>query len=321
MSTFRKPLSLAVLATAAAALSACGSVEASPSESGVVKVGTLRAQPHLYTPYLYSDFAPEGLEYEIVLFDTSTDIKNAVVSGSVDFGVTGVPSALAGQSAGQDVRIIASSADGGTRIAGDTDIESVEDLKGKKIGYPMGASQEILLKLTLENNGIDPEIDVELVNLPFADMANAWESGQIDAMSSAEIGPSIAVQAGAHDIVSPYDTPVGRVNIGLITTGELIESDADLVQDVVDTHIQATEHLNEDTQAWVDGMVAEFDVDASVLETATENIWPRYSLDEEYQSQVHALAAEMVAFDQLESEPAEELVFDTTFVEASDFAD
>jgi len=217
-------------------LTAC-SIDDQPAESseGAIKIGTLRGQPHLYQPYFYDQFAPEGTEVEIVLFDSSPDIKNAVVSGSVDFGITGVPSAIAGISQGEEIKVIASAADGGSNLVGNDDIETLDDLVGATVGYPQGSSQEILLRLTLEQAGIDIN-QLELVNLPFSDMATAYAGGSIDAFLSAELGPSTALQNGAHIIASPYETPVGRVNIGLITSDELIESDPALVQSVVDMH-------------------------------------------------------------------------------------
>lgn len=319
--TRRLPTRLLALGLAVgltAALSAC-SDEGSGSDDGTttVKVGTLKGQPHLYQPYFYDEFLPEDVEVEIVLFDTSPDIKNAVVSGAIDIGVAGVPAALSGIAAGQEIAVIASAADGGSGLVGDPDITSVQDLVGRTVGYPQGASQEILLRLTLAEHGVDID-DLELVNLPFSDMANALASGQIDAFSSAELGPSIAIQAGAHSIASPYETAVGKVNIGLFATRALISSDPELVQTVVDAHIQAVEHMTAETEEWAAGVVETFGLDRAVVDTAIANIWPRWSLDEEYQAQVEALASEMNALGYLPSAPAAADVFDTTFVEASE---
>ncbi|MCB7135315.1 ABC transporter substrate-binding protein [Cellulosimicrobium marinum] len=297
-------------------LSACSTGSAESAEDGTVTVGTLRAQPHLFTPFLYESFAPEGLEFEVVLFDSSTDIKNAVVSGSVDFGVTGASSVLSGISQGQDVTVVASSADGGTRIVASEGVETPEDLVGKKVGYPMGATQEILLKQTLDAAGIDPATDVELVNLPFAEMANAYGSGQIDAFISAEIGPSVAIEAGAHELMSPYETGIGRTNIVLATTGALVEENPDLVQQVVDTHAAATEHLLADPDAWASGLVEEFGLDEAVVRTAIENIWPRWEIDAAYQATLEAMNDEMVAFDQLGAPADPAALTDTTFTDA-----
>ncbi|WP_263121282.1 NrtA/SsuA/CpmA family ABC transporter substrate-binding protein, partial [Cellulomonas sp. RIT-PI-Y] len=315
-------LALASTALVVAALSAC-----SPDAAGgaadddgttVVTVGTLKGQPHLYHPFLYQDLAPEGVEFEVVQFDTSPDIKNAVVSGNIDFGVAGVPSAVSGSAAGQDVVVVAAAADGGSGIIGREGLDGIESLAGLTVGYPQGSSQEILLRLTLEAAGMDADEDVELVNLPFSDMASALAAGRIDAFSSAELGPSTALQAGAVEVASPYDTPVGRVNIGLYTTGDLIESDPELVQQVVDTHIRATEQMADDTQAWADGVVAEFGIDQQVVDTAVQNIWPRWEIDDEYTAQVAALIEQMTALRQIDGEVDVDALIDPTFVEASE---
>lgn len=314
-----KPVLAAVGATALAlGLTACSTAAADGAADGTVTIGTLRGQPHLFTPYFYEDFAPEGVEFEIVLFDTSSDIKNAIVSGSVDFGVTGAASVITGVSQQQDVTIVASSADGGTRIVASPEIETPDDLVGAKVGYPMGATQEILLKETLESLGIDPAEDVELVNLPFAEMAGAYGSGQIDAFISAEVGPSIAMQDDAHELTSPYETGIGRTNIVLATKASLAEDDPDLVQEVVDTHAQATEYLAEHTDEWADRMVEEFAVERPVVETAIENTWPRWEIDADYEATLQAMNDEMVAFDQVSDAADAEALTDTTFVDAVD---
>jgi NitT/TauT family transport system substrate-binding protein len=320
MRTSRLPLALAVSSAAVVlALTGCTGEPSAQADDGskVIQVATLR-QPHLFAPYVYQDFAPEGVTIEVVPMTDSTAIKNAVVNGDVEFGVLGVPSALAGISQDEDIKLIASAADGGTGIVGDTDITDVEDLRGKRIGYVPGSSQEILLRQTLAQAGIDADTEVELVNIGFADMPDAWERGDIDAFSSAEVGPSIAILNGARSIVSPYETPIGKVNIGLATTSELISSDPDLVQDIIDTHIQATNHLLADKDAWAGGIQANFSFDDDVLAQALNNIWLRSGLGEDYQAQVNELAAHMLELGTLEKLPEDTKIFDTTFIDATE---
>lgn len=313
---------IASLAVAALALSGCASEPSSADSEGSdgaqsVTIGTLRAQPHLFSPYYYEELTKEGIAFEIVLFDTSSDIKNAIVSGSVDFGVTGAASVVAGVAEEQDVRIIAGAADGGTRVVATEDITSPEDLIDAKVGFPMGATQEILLKRTLEAEGIDPEQEVELVNLPFADMATAFSSGQIDAFISAEVGPSIAIEGGGHELMSAYDTSIGQTNIVFATSNTLIAADPELVQSVVDTHIAAVDQMAENTDAWSDGLVEEFALDPAIVDLAIENIWPRWDLDDDYLATLSAMSEEMLAFDQVSAEVDQDLLTDTSFVETA----
>ncbi|RMI40781.1 ABC transporter substrate-binding protein [Streptomyces triticirhizae] len=305
-----------------AALAGCGTSKGEDGgSSDTITIGTLRSQPHLYQPYLMERFAEEGVSYQITTFDNSPDIKNALSSGAIDFAVLGAPSMLAGSAAGEGIRIIGSAANGGSGFVGGPEIAGPEDLPGTSIGYPAGSSQEILLKLTLRANGIDPDSDVELVNLPYADMAPAYESGQVDAFLGAETGVSIALEAGAHEIVSPYDTPIGGVNIVFGTRAELVENDPELVQSVTDVFIQAVGLMNEEPETWVDGVVETFGLDPEVTARSVTNITPRYALDEDYLTQLAAQAEQMVAFDQISGEPDLETLVDPTFVEASAFAE
>jgi NitT/TauT family transport system substrate-binding protein len=299
-------------------LAACISIPGDDGDrrSDAVRIGTLRGQPHLFHPFFMKELATDGGSYEIVLFDNSPDMKNAIVSGSIDFAVLGVPSMLAGVAAGEDVRIIASAANGGFGFVGKPDIATVDDLRGRRIAYPAGATQEILLKLILEKNGLDPKQDVTLVNLPFSDMANAYRSEQVDAFMGAEVGPSIALNAGAKNIASPYDTPIGGVNIAFGTRASLIEQNPELVGAVVKDLAAATDYMAAHPDEWATKVVNEFGLDPDVIKTAITNIYPRWQLDEEYRRHVAALAELMVAFDQISGAPDMSKVFDTTFVDA-----
>lgn len=314
---FRVLSALLLAVTTVVGLTACISTpDDTRGNPNTVRIGTLRGQPHLYAPYFMQRFAPAATNYEIVLFASSPDIKNALASGAIDFGVLGAPSILAGVAADQDVRIIASAADGGSGFVGRPEFRTPNDLRGKKVGYPAGSSQEILLKLTLRANGMDPVKDVDLVNLPYSDMANAYRSGQIDAFLSAETAPSIAKQAGAHQITSPYDTPIGGVNIVFATRGRLIEQDRPRVQETIQAFTRSIDYMKSDRAAWAEGLVSTFGLDRTITDTAIENVTLRWALDDPYRQRVKTLAEQMVAFDQLPKAPDMGKVFDTGFLDS-----
>ena len=79
-------------------------------------MGHLRISPHLMAPRFYARFLPEGLRVETLAFNNSTEIKTAVVTGSVDFAVTGVTAALLGAARGEPFRVLAAAADGASAI-------------------------------------------------------------------------------------------------------------------------------------------------------------------------------------------------------------
>lgn len=322
--TFCRAIGSFAAAALALNLAACATADETAREGDgeqVVTVGTLRGQPHLFVPYFYEDYAPEGVTFEVVVFDSSPDLTTALAASDIDFAVTGVPSILSAVADGRDVRMVGASADGGMAFVGTEDIDDISDLADRTVGFPQGATQEIVLQLLLEEAGLDAEA-MDLVNLSFGDMATAFASEQVDAFISAEVGPSTAiVNSGAHSIADPYVTDIGRVNIGFATRNSLIEDDSALVQQIVDVHIQATEAMASQPEEWAERAVTEFGLDPEVTAQAITNIWPHADMTEEYQTQVMALAAYMVSFSQLTSAPDEAEVFDTSFIDSSEFTD
>lgn len=308
LTPFRRVL-LALVAVFSLSTTACSTIDStfttlgSESDLERVTVGTLRGQPHLFAPYFYQQFAPD-LAIEVATFDSSPDIKNALVSGQIDFGVVGIPALLAGAAAGEDLRLLSVAADGGSGLVGTPDIRRVEHLRGRTVGYPRGSSQEILLRLTLARHGLDADRDVTLVNLPFSDMATSFGGGRIDAFLSAELGPSTARQnSGAVEIASPYDTPVGKVNIGLGVTQRTIDADPDKVGRIADVHRQAVEYMDAHRTEWQDRVVEQFSLDPEITALAVANTWPKSEIDDEFRAQLAALIGQMVRVGHIPSAP------------------
>ena len=100
-----------------------------------VKMGSLRLI-HAMTPHFYERFLPPNLKVEIITFDSPTDGKNAVVTKSVDFGGFGIAAATLGAAAGEPVTVVGAFCNKGMGVVSKagSDIKSVKDLRGKKVG-------------------------------------------------------------------------------------------------------------------------------------------------------------------------------------------
>ena len=306
----------AVLAVAAMVALAC-SGGSDGGSSDTVKLGTLR-QPHLHAPSFYQDFMPEGAKVEITYFANSTEIKNAVIKGDIDFAVTGITAALEGAAQNEPIRVLAAAADGGSVIVArtDRDINSVQDLRGKKIGYVAGSAQDILLRLTLQGAGLNAASDVELIRIGFADMANALERGDIDAFAGAETGPSDAIVRGnAKALVYPYETPMRKINIIFATSQKMIDDNPDLVATMVEVHAKATDYLMANPDVWGKSVVDSFGFEPESLNLAIKNITLRWQIDDAYIAQTRILGEQLRQLQQIRSEPNYEAFFNTTFVD------
>src|SRR5713101_3277204 len=70
----------------------------SQAQDNVLRVGTLKLI-HGITPYFYEKFAPPGYTVEVIPFESPTDGKNAVLTGTVDTCIHGIAAFLLGAAA------------------------------------------------------------------------------------------------------------------------------------------------------------------------------------------------------------------------------
>lgn len=280
-------------------------------------VGTWKTAQTL-TPYFYEDFVPEGSSIEIKPFTNPGDQKTALLAGSLDMTGTTIPLAITAASNGEPIKVVVTLCNkcSALVVGKDSGIESAEDLKGKTIAYVPGTMHHVLLLDVLTRAGLDPDKDVTLTRIDFFDMGAALENGQIDAFLSGEPYPSQAVQNGYGEILSyPYfDDSIGTINAGMIVTEDMIENNPELVQALVNAHIEAAEFMNEDKDAWLE-KAASFGTDKSLLEISVENIEICWDIDEAYIENVKNLAQQMLELGMIEQVPDVEAMFDLSFIE------
>src|SRR4051794_31879325 len=211
MSSRRQFLISSAAAVAAAALPG-GSAFAQGSPK-VIKVGTLKLI-HGITPYFYEKFAPAGYTVEVIPFESPTDGKNAVVTGTVETCIHGIAAFILGAAANEPIFIVANANDRGMAvIAGvNTGIKTIKDLKGKKVAIWPGSTQEAVIFERLRMEGMSVK-DIQPIRLQFSDMAAALARGDIDAYVGAEPGPGISLANGTGALVEyPYSTPIRPLN-------------------------------------------------------------------------------------------------------------
>src|SRR5713226_2669868 len=129
-----------------AALSIAGASQLQAQDKAqdkVLRVGTLKLI-HGISAYFYDKFVPAGYTVEVFPFESPTDGKNAVLTGTVDTCIHGIAAFLLGAAADEPMRIVANANNGGMAvIAGvNTDIKTIKDLKGKKVAIWPGSTQE-----------------------------------------------------------------------------------------------------------------------------------------------------------------------------------
>ncbi|WP_017470511.1 aliphatic sulfonate ABC transporter substrate-binding protein [Amphibacillus jilinensis] len=128
-------------------------------------------------------FEDEGIEVEWVFSQGSNRALEFLNSNSVDFGSTAGAAALISKANGspiENVYIYSKPEWTALVTSGDSDISSLEDLKGKTVAATLGTDPYIFLLRALAAEGID-ESDIELINLQHGDGASSLLSNQVDA--------------------------------------------------------------------------------------------------------------------------------------------
>ena len=301
---------------ALAALVCLGLAPAAHAQEKVIKVGALKLI-HSITPYFYEKFAPPGYKIVVVPFESPTDGKNAVLTGSVDFGTFGIAAAMLGIAAGEPLVIFAAQCNRGMAVmAGvNSDIKSIKDLKGKKVAIWPGSTQEVVILERLKAEGMGIK-DIQSIRLPFGDMAPALARGDVDAYVGAEPGPGISLANGVGKIVEyPYSTPIGSLNMVWGVRADTIEKNPALVKMMMEMHIKATEYAMKNREAMVEMAMQKLGQQKKSIELAAPNVELTWKIDAEFITRAKAYAQLMYEKKQVRELPNLDKAITTKFMQ------
>jgi NitT/TauT family transport system substrate-binding protein len=129
-------------------------------------------------------YEDEGLDVTIRAGGPDIVPEQVVAGGQAEFGINWLDSLLATRDQGQDLVNIAQvfARSGMTEVTWkDTGLDSIADLRGKKVGVWLGGNEHKLFA-ALTKNGIDPQQDTNIVAQPF-DM-NLFLNREVDAAAA-----------------------------------------------------------------------------------------------------------------------------------------
>lgn len=303
-------------------LAGAGAVLAAPTvlraqQSTVIKMGALKLI-HSIAPHFYERFTPPGYKVEVIPFESPTEGKNAVVTKSVDFGMFGIAAAVLGAAAGEPVVVIASACNRGMAvIAGkDKPIETIKDLKGKRVAIWPGSTQEVFILERLRMEGMSIK-DITPVRVSFSEMHLALARGDVDAYVGAEPGPGVSIASGIGKLVEyPYGTSMGALNMIFGAHRDMLAQKPELVMVILGIHRRASEFAMSSPAEMAGMAVAKLGQKKEAIEVSVPNVeltW-RFGPTEIEQSKTYA--QHMLELKQIRQLPEFASFFDTRFVDA-----
>jgi NitT/TauT family transport system substrate-binding protein len=196
-------------------------------------------------------FEEAGLEVEFEWFDYVASM-DAFAAGQLDaVGMTNGDTLVTGSSGAKGVMVLLHDySNGNDMIVAAPGIQSVADLKGKKIGVEIGFVSHLLLLNALEGVGLS-EADVELVNVPTNETPQVLASRDVDAIVAWQPSSSLALQSlpGATAIYTSADEPGLIYDLLVVSPYSLAQNQPEW-RKVVDIWYRIVEYMNNpDTRA------------------------------------------------------------------------
>jgi len=141
-------------------------------------------------------FAKHGLDGKAIVRNTGPELSKAVDTGEVDYGAANIANIPAALERGLNVKAVVGYVGGsyskstddnmlGIVVRPDSGINSIADLKGKKVGTTFGSINDVYLVQLIRKNGLT-EGTVNRVNASNPAMTALFDSGGIHAMAAWE---------------------------------------------------------------------------------------------------------------------------------------
>lgn len=212
-----------------------------------------------------------GVEVVWTDFESGPPMNESFAAGQQDIGVIGDVPAVSALAAGQKNKLIAA-ADGGPAYAmlvtEESGIESVADLKGKKIGLTIGSTAQNLAEKLLADAGLDINTDVEIINISTGDAQIVLLNNNVDAVVIWE--PNVSRLDAMDEIrilADGGDIGFRGVNV-VFAREEFVNENPDIVKVYLEQYWRATKAYEENPEEFADVLSGYFTLDAELVAQA-----------------------------------------------------
>lgn len=188
-----------------AALAGC--VDRRQGSHIIIGVRTSNCQAPFYIADRQNRYVEQGLDASVRLVSSNTEIIEAMQRGDFQIGSVPVTTAIAAIARGSPLHVVATTGRGsdGLLVRREDGLVDLGDLRGKRVVTIRASILDVLLRHALQQAGIDPDRDVELVYMSkLGDMISALKTGQVDATSNTEPFMTDAERQGWGQILTYY---------------------------------------------------------------------------------------------------------------------
>jgi NitT/TauT family transport system substrate-binding protein len=248
-----------VVAVVSALVAACGEDEGVGGDATEVTIG-LSFVPNIQFAPFYAAieqgyYADEGLEVTLNHHAAGADLFGALVAGQEDLVMAGGDEAIQARAKGADLVYVAEvfrDYPVSLIVPADSDIQTVADVAGRKVGLPgaYGANYLGLLAL-LDSAGLTEE-DIDMQSVGFTQVTALLDK-QVDAVMGYSNNEPIQLEkAGMPVRTFPVADVMPLVSNGLVTTGKMLTDDPETVRKVVAATLKGLQYAIDNPQETVE---------------------------------------------------------------------
>jgi len=200
--------------------------------------------------------AKYGFDADVVLVTGSPRVVQSLIGGSFDYAIPGGTPLLRARVQGADTVILSTITDYSTQqimVHPRSGIQSVEQLKGKKVGVTQyGSEGDAFLRLVLQRAGLKPDIDVQIIQTGGSGLTvTSLVAGKIDAgaMGGSVTSVLASRKTGAKTLITAQELNVLAPSGVLATTRRKIARSRDEVRRFIQAYVEAIHFLKNNREA------------------------------------------------------------------------
>ncbi len=189
-------------------------------------------------------FNANNAQVDLKWFDGYLESINALTAGQIDANSQTLGDTVNSVSGGADqvVVLVNDNSTGNDKVIVREGINSVADLKGKKVAAEEGTVDHFLLLLGLKKAGLSPK-DIQFVPLETGQAAAAFVGGRVDAVAVfAPFTTQALKRAGSKELFSSKNFP-GAISDHLVFTRKFVDAHPEQVQALVNSWFGTLDHM------------------------------------------------------------------------------
>jgi NitT/TauT family transport system substrate-binding protein len=191
-------------------------------------------------------FKENNVSVDLKWFDGYLESINALSAEQLDANSQTLNDTISAVSGGADqvIVLVNDNSTGNDKVIVSEGINTIADLKGKKVAAEEGTVDHFLLLLGLEKEGLSPQ-DIQFVPLETGKAAAAFVAGQVDAVAVfAPFTTQALKRPGSKELFTSKDFP-GAISDHLVFTRQFIEKNPEAVQAVVNSWFATLDYMKD----------------------------------------------------------------------------